>query len=220
MPELSPGLGSLLAVEPSNERAVREIASNPRLLAEARQALPQLQAAAKAQAGTDGVYRVVFNRIPNFPQPDRSEEEWAAWWGGYFTACAELPESALEAGMAEWLKAANHFMPAPGELRQLALTTPNRAARAAERARAAIEYQPPKTHDHNPVTITPRILRDEPTAAEKQRIREMAAAFSAAVEARKPPPIDAFKCKAKVDEMGITAEMRALMERRAEGDAA
>lgn len=200
--------------EPSNERAVREIATNPVLRAEAERVLPVLADNAKRPAGAGGVGRVIGKRMALFPV-NLPEEAMAEWWSDYFDALADLPESALEAGMRAHIKAGGQFMPKPGELRQLALTTENRAVRALERARAAIEWQPPRQFD--PVAapqITPRIIRDEPTAEDKARVRQMFADYSSRVEAQKKPAENPFKVKANVDERGLTAEMRALLEQQ------
>lgn len=116
--------------------------------------------------------------------------------------------------MRAHIRSGGTFMPKPGELRQLALKTQNPAVKAVERAKAALEWQPPKAYDHAPIEITPRIIRQEPTPEEKQKVREMFAAYSAQVEASKPAPVEAFKVKAKVDETGITPELRAIMEAR------
>lgn len=173
-----------------------------------------LEAQARAPAGDEGVGRVVGKRLALFGV-NLTPEASAAWWSDYLDCLADLPESALEAGMRAHIRSGAAFMPKPGELRQLALKTQNPAVRAVERARAALEWQPPKAYD--PVAmpeITPRIMRQEPTPAEKQRVREMFASYAAQIEAKKPPKVEAFKCKAPVDETGITAELRAVMEAR------
>lgn len=204
-----------MSVEPSSERAVREIATNPALKAEAAQRLPELVAYARQPAGDVGVTRVVGKRMALYPV-NLPKEAMAAWWTDYCEVLADLPESALEAGMVAHIKAGGQFMPKPGELRQLALTTENRAVRAAERARAAVEYQPPRTYETTPVAIAPRIIRQEPTAEEKQRVREMYAEYSSRVEAGRPPkPAPPPGVFAKVDETGISAELRALVDREA-----
>lgn len=209
----------LLDSEHSNERAVREIAQSAKLLAEARAALPTLEAQAKAPAGDEGVGRVVGKRLALFGV-NLTPEASAAWWSDYLDCLADLPEAALEAGMRAHIRSGAAFMPKPGELRNLALTTVNPAVKAFERARAALEWQPPKTYDPTPVSITPRVMRQEPPPEDKQRVRQMFADFAAHIETRKKPVESPFKCKAKVDETGITPELRAVMERRAEDDAA
>ncbi len=211
----SPALKLQLSAAISNEQAVREIATNPRLRAECEQLYPTLSTQARNPSGTDGVMRVVGKRFALFGV-NLTEESAPAWWDDYFEALEDIPESALEAGMRAHIKAGAQFMPKPGELRTLALTTVNPAVRALERARAALEYQPPKDYDHNPVEVSPRILRAEPTAEEKARARRWAADFSKRVEER-PNPLKAPlgpPIQAKVDETGISAEMRALLARQ------
>lgn len=206
-------LKALLEQEPSTDEAVARIVGAPALIEEVRSLLPVLQEHARRPAGEDGVKRVVGRRFALFPQPERDEDEWGAWWSAQFDVLADLPEPALEAGMVAWARQPDsQFLPAPGKLRELALTTENRAARAYHRARLAVEYRPP--FDGEPLQIsapTPRAI-PEPTKADKDRVRAMAANFAAQAEARRPP--QTFReppPPAGIDEKGLSPEMRALM---------
>jgi len=213
-PALSPVLKTLLVQEPSTETACRLIASNPAMLAEVTAAIPALKDYATRPAGDDGVKRVIGPRLAVFPPTQRVDGEWDAWWADYFTALRGIPETALEAGMLAWIKQpGSRFMPMPGELLALAKSSVNGAARAYQRAKGAIEWQPPQEYEIRQIMApTPRGI-DEPTAADKARVKAQLAEFLANRPAKpidtKPPPIPP-----SVDEKGISAEMRALMARR------
>lgn len=137
---LSGGLTSLLHSEPDASRAAQRIANTPLMLAEAQDAYPAYHAAVKAPSGLDGVRRVIGSRFALFPQPQRDDAEFAAWWADYIDALEDVPEHALEAGMRVWIKRGGQFMPKPGELRELAMTTPSPKVDALNRLRQAMTF--------------------------------------------------------------------------------
>lgn len=188
-----------------------EIAGSPVMLAEARQALSMLKAKATQPAGASGVQRSLARQFAIYPQPDRTEGEWADFWRLYIDICADLPETALEAGLRKWATSPNsQFLPKPGELRQMSLQAENRAVRSYDRARKACEYQPPKVYDNSHAPeIKPRIIRQEPTQADKDRIRRWAAEYAAQVKT--PSVVEPRANHGAVDERGLTAEMRARL---------
>ena len=111
------------------------IVSNPALYAEAKAALPALMERVKG-GGVGAVRDVIGRRLVTFPQPDRSDAEWAAWWADYFDALEDIPAQALEGGMKTWMQRPDaQFMPKPGELRALALKAGEPLYQAASRAR-------------------------------------------------------------------------------------
>ena len=129
-----------------------DIADNPGLMDEARSHLPALRQAATIPAGAAGIRTIIGKRFALYPQPERGEGEWAAWWADYVDALSDISPSALEAGMKAWVgKPDSAFLPKPGELRRLAQQTPNALAlaigtieRAINRAdQATISYEPP-----------------------------------------------------------------------------
>lgn len=214
-PDIGPGLKALLHMEPSSEVAVRTIATTPILLAEVEAALPALKALAAQPAGAEGVRNVVGRRLALYPPSDLSGGGIAAWWTDYITALQDVPESALEAGMQAWIKRPDsRFMPKPGELRQLSLTAENRAVRAYERAKSALDWSPPKTYER--YDVTPPVLpkRPEATAAEKARIRQWARDYASQAETKKEASLPTPPTHGKVDGSGITPAMRNLMQRR------
>jgi hypothetical protein len=100
-----------------------------------KQDIATLRAAATDIAGPKGVRLVVGRRLALYPQTEMNEGEWAAWWADYTDALADVALTALEEGMAEWVRRpTSQFMPKPGELRGLALSTPNAAQIAYDRA--------------------------------------------------------------------------------------
>ncbi len=211
-PVLSGPLTSWLLGEPSDHKAVEVITKSAILKAEARDALPALRAAALTPATEDQIKATISQRFALFPQPQRNDAEWAAWWADYFDALSGLTAPAVEAGMAAWVKSPDaEWLCKPGKLRELAMTTPNnnRWARAARIAIAATiepirDYEKPKT-----------------PAMEKQDAETVAALmkdFHAQMKAKAPPPVSRTRsipppC-APVDETGISAEMRDLLDRQ------
>lgn len=199
--------------ERSDHTAIETIRKSDILKAEARKLVPELRDAALRPATAAEIKGIVGQRFELFPQPKRDEGQWAAWWADYFEALAGLTPYAVEAGMAAWVRSPEaEFMCKPGKLRELATTVPNdnRWARAHMRAAAA-------TRD--PVHIEEP--KAQPTPAERPSKEEMAAVladFRQKMQAkdrlhqvalkRRPSP------QAKVDETGISAESRALMERQ------
>lgn len=168
------------------------------MLTEAAKALPQLRHAATEPAGLPGVKRVLGRRFALFPQPERSDGEWSEWWADYVDAIGHLPEGAIEAAMSAWVRSPDaEFMPKPGKLLDLARTTPNRSIKAYERAKAAMDYRPPRPPhpaDADPNYIDPEVRgvlsptlkpRVEPTQAEKDRVRAMCRQFIAQDDERK-----------------------------------
>jgi len=223
---LSPGLKSLLGVEPSNLRAVSEIASNPALLAEVTAALPAIKANASMPAGPEGVMKIISAKFVTYQQPMRNDAEWAQFWSDYYTVLEGLPLSALEAAMAACLADPKiEFLPKPAKIAEMARMTPNRAVRAYDRAKAAIEARPATPVERlspdkiaemvAPLANRPRV---EPSAADKERVRQQMREYIAADDAKKLAKISA-SCDMKstagtTDETGITPQMRAIIEAR------
>lgn len=191
------------------------IRKSPILREEAREAMPALREAALTPATREQIKTVISTRFALFQPPQRSDQEWAAWWADYFDALSDLTPFAVEAGMAAWVRQPEaEFMCKPGKLRELAQNTPNdnRWARAHKRAQDATYIAPAPTLPPEPEDRSNRPSAEEVTAmladfhkvmADKDPIAKMQLK-------RKPPPC------AKVDETGVSAEMRALMQRQAQ----
>lgn len=224
---LSPGLKSLLSVEPSNHRAVSEIAGNPVLLEECRKALPAIHANATLPAGPDGVTKLVTSLFVMFPQPHRSEPEWSEFWRSYQIILADQPMTALEAAKEAILRDPKvEFLPKPSRILELAKMTPNRAVKAYDRAKAAIEYKPPEERGNlSPEQVKEMIqpiagrVRLEPTQADKDRVKRLMREYIEQDEARKAKAKTAATAQrhdvsGPVDEAGITPTMRAYLNRR------
>lgn len=222
---LSPGLKSLLAFEPSNHRAVSEIAGNPVLLAEVTAALPAIKANATAPASHEDIKRIVGSKFATFRPTQRSDAEWAMFWADYFSVLEGIPASALEAAMEAVLNDPKiEHLPKPARIKELALITPNRAVKAYDRAKAAVEYEPPKDIPK----LSPEQIREmvqpiggkrlEPNDADKERVKRMMREFIEADEARKAK----LKTEKQIaepacgvpDETGITPELRLALQNR------
>lgn len=202
------------------------------MLAEARQALPAVKAHATAPATADDIKAIVGAKFATYRQPERSAAEWDAFWADHFTALEGITASALEAAMDAILKDPTiEFLPKPAKLRQLAQMTPNRAVRAYERCRAAVEYQPPSAphpadSDHKYIDPSVKALlltnngRAEPSEADKARVRRQLAEYRAADDARKVQAkslgADLPSTAGRPDATGITPALRALRERQAQ----
>ncbi len=203
--------------------AVREISRAPALLAEAERSLPSLLEAATDPAGHIGVARAISAKFAIFPQPDRSEAQWADFWRDYVDVLGHLSESAIEAGMRQWVRSPDtEFLPKPGKLLKLATTTPNAAATAYERAKYAVEESKARRPIENPVAV-PKVEPKqyaEPTAAEKANVRRMLREFQAQndelKESRKPPRKEGYGHPPAVDDAGLTEAMREARYRQAE----
>ncbi|RAK51606.1 hypothetical protein [Phenylobacterium soli] len=136
----SPHLSALLDRDGNPDDACQEIASYLALREECREILPALREQAERRADQEGIRAVVGRRFATYPQPERNEGEWAAWWRDYYDALTGLSLASLEAAMREWIKRSDsQFLPKPGELRELALRTPSRALQRYQRARRVVE---------------------------------------------------------------------------------
>ena len=177
--------------------------------------MPALRQAALTPATHDQIKTVISTRFALFQPPQRTDQEWAAWWADYFDALSDLTPFAVEAGMAAWVKQPEaEFMCKPGKLRELAMNTPNdnRWARAHSRAERATYVEPA------PVPVEQEDRSDRPSSEE---IAAVMAEFHAKMAdkdpiaklqaKRRPPPC------AAVDNTGVSAEMRELLQQRYAG---
>lgn len=202
-----------------------EIARDLTLVAEAKRILSTLHARAVSPAGTEGVTQIVGRRFATFPQPERSDSEWAAWWSDYHDALKDVPGPALEAAMAEWVKSPTaQFLPKPGELRHLARTTAYREGIAYETAQRAIELEPSMTHHRAVSEQAAKIPEPEMKkivhASSEDRARAVKWArdnLQRIKDAQRPAQIRPNY--GKVDETGITPQLRALVEAQRAGEA-
>lgn len=102
---------------------------------ELRTALPALAAEAKRPAGAEGVQAAITPYFSMYPQPERGEDEWTAWWTIYIETCGHLPTEALVGGMKIWAALPDsEFVPKAGKLRELAQGAPTRGFRLYNRA--------------------------------------------------------------------------------------
>jgi hypothetical protein len=197
-------LTALLDDAGSPDRAVSEIVNSPEILAEAKAVLPALKAVAEAKAGEAGVKAVIGKRLALYPQPQRSEAEWDAWWADYFDVLADVTLASLEAGMRAYVAdPTSEFMPKPGKLRELAFLAPCRSLGRYYRAKRAVQ------------------VAEEPAAlpapyADPAVVKEMLEEFRAKSAVGTPIVPAQPSTAGKPDEGGLTAEMRALIARRAE----
>ena len=117
---LSGPIKAWLLDEPDDDRAVAVISESPMLRSEATMALPMLRQAAMAPATREQIRQIVGKRFATYPQPERDDGEWMAWWEDYYTALEGIRADRIEAAMAEWTRSPEQFLPKGGQLRQLA----------------------------------------------------------------------------------------------------
>lgn len=208
-PALSQGLITLLDRDGTHEAAARHIATNPVLRHELEMVYGRILREAKDRAGDEGVKAVIGRRFVLYPQPQRSEGEWVAWWGEYYTLLSDLPLASLEAAMRAWTaRPDSEFLPKPGKVRELALSTPTRALKRLQRADMVLTYRP------EPKAPTPEQLE----ASDKMRedvaklLADTISKLGGGPEAERPKVRPNF---AQVDETGISAGMRKLLADRA-----
>lgn len=191
----------------------------PGLLAECRRVLPAIRGRATLPATNDEIEAIIAAKFATYRQPERTPAEWAMFWTDYHTVLADVPGSALKAAMDAILKDPEiEFLPKPAKLREIALMTENRAVRAFDRARQAIELaDAPRAEETVKVPLPDlkmRGPRPEPSHAEKERVRREMREYIAQDDARKAA--QAAKAKANlpdssgpVTESGLTEAMKA-----------
>lgn len=103
----------------SSLEAVDRITQSPGLHAEAVALIPSLEAVLRP-AGIEAVRSTLGQMFAIFPQPDRSDGEWVAWWSAYIEDLSEFPLASLEAACREYRRGDVEFFPKPGILRKLA----------------------------------------------------------------------------------------------------
>lgn len=205
MPELGQALSALLDDPGSPDQAAMAIASDGALVAQARIALPALQHAAMAKAGPDGVRKVIAKRFETYPQPQRTDEQWAAWWADYLETLADVSLASLEAGMRAYVaEPSSEFMPKPGRLRELAFTAPCRNMQRYYRAKRALQM----ADEPKPLAIT-----DAEATKRAEEVRALARDFLAKpLDAPAKPTLPSIA--GPVDDGGLTPMMRESMARR------
>jgi hypothetical protein len=218
-PVLSPDLNSRLY----GEGPVEEIANCLSLREEARAVLPVLLARVRQPAGTSGVRQVIGERFALFPQPDRSDGEWSAWWSDYFDALGDVPWGVLEEAMRRYVRSPGaEFMPKPGKLLEFCSEVVTADHRAAQRAKLALslwdEHERRQPMPPRPVEA-PEVKTMAQMEAERKAVHRMAqqtlAELRAASALRKERPnVDLPSIAGKPDETGITPELRRLVERQ------
>lgn len=217
-PVLSGPIKCWLLDETSDQTAIKTIAASEILRREAEDVMPALKTAALRPATRDEIERIIGQRFELFPQPKRDAGQWAAWWADYVEVLDGLTPFAIEAGMAAWVRSPEaEFMVKPGKLAELAKTAPsqNRWAKAyyrAERATAPIRdfTDPPQPKSPTPATDRPSPEAVAALMAEFHKVMQDKDPIAKMQLKRKPPPC------AKVDETGVSAEMRELWQRQAQ----
>lgn len=126
--------------------AVRLIAINPTLRAEAERLLPILTRASQPAADEE-VLAILVKHAPAYGVHAKSDGEWAALFGSYLEALEGLPAYAVEEGFVRWNRGEGHkdlamsgFYPRPPQLYQLVQLSRNELGMAKYRAQKALEF--------------------------------------------------------------------------------
>lgn len=154
--------------------------------------------------------RVISRRFALFPQPERDEAEWAAWWADYVEALQDMTEAKIEAAMVAHIKSADgEFLPKPGRLRALAseIETKSAAMEALNRVTML------RNREEQAAPPEPEKERYRPS---QEEMRALMADFHAKMEAKAPQrPKPQFNPPGgKADKTGITPQLREIQERR------
>lgn len=179
---------------------IEEIARHPALRQEASRCSRQLEILCEP-SGPQVVMGALAPLVIVFGKGQEAESP--AFWRVYTDALSDLPRIALDRAVSEYQRIGK-FFPKPAEIRELALPHANGFRQAAYRASAA-QQQP-----EAPMTPAERI--------EPEKFKALMSDFTKQMEGKdilartrsrmRPPP------HARVDETGISAEARALLERQ------
>lgn len=187
----SKGLGSLLLQEDADGRsdaragAIRLIAINPVLRAEAERLLPRLEEA-KVPATREEIVSVVMREMPAWGVSTKHAGELGVTFASYADALEGLSVYAIEEGVARWNRGEGHkdlamggFPPRPPQLFALASEGKRELYMAAYRAKLALEYAE---------DITPRQIDPEQAAKVAADFRDLAASLKAKPMPEAPRP--------------------------------
>ena len=198
---LSAELWRMLSADPTG---LEDIRRSPALVEECQRSARQLEVVCEP-CGGDTVARALAPLVLVFGLGDQATSP--QFWKVYADALGDLPRIALDRAAAEWPKIGK-FFPKPAEIRELALKHALPLRQAAYRAKKALEPVEDKS--------VPESERIPPEA-----FAALMADFKRQMEERDPllkhrmqPP--RTPC-AKVDETGVSAEMRAKLAERGLG---
>lgn len=195
----SPELWSLLATGPKENAEV--IRRTPALRAQAEASQRQLEILCEP-AGDQVVMGALAPLVLVFGIGEQAKSQ--AFWGVYREVLADLPRIALDRAVKEYERVGK-FFPKPAEIRELALPHAETFRQAAYRAAKAQEQAP------EPMPAAERMPREKFDALMAEFASIMADKdpfLKIKAKAARPTP------SAKVDERGVSDEMRALLARQ------
>lgn len=149
--QCSPGLWKLLTEGEDGGSAIRLIALNPKLRAEAEEVCPRLVAMATRlpddEAQDSAIMEVLIRHAPGFGLQAKHASEWAEIFDGYLDTLAPLPVLSIEEAFARWKRnelypkdiGRHSFYPRANELFGLASDHWHKIRAAAWRAKRALE---------------------------------------------------------------------------------
>lgn len=197
---ISAPLWKLLSSNVGAQAEIEEIAADPRLRSEALAILPALMLRA-SPSGDERVMRALRPLVLVYGASEATKAP--AFWQAYYAALSGLPVEALARGITDYTSAPDsEFFPKPGPLRALCDKHAEPIFKAASRARRALEV--------------PTMGRTLPSEEEKAGVANMLRDFSASVQAKEITKVRPAQpsIAGKVDQHGITQEMRELIARR------
>jgi hypothetical protein len=208
-----------LLEETSDAKAVETIRASEILLRQCEGLGVALIEEARKPATEQQIKQIIGSRFALFPQPERTDAEWSAWWADYLSALDDLTPAAIEAGMAAWVRSIDaEFMPKPGKLRELAKTTPatSKWTRAWNRLSQATRKPDP---------VQPKELPRPEERPDPEVMRAQMQEFLTTMKAKDPFAHARAKAarptpSAKLAEgRAMSAEMRAVLEAQREREA-
>lgn len=148
----SPGLGRLLLQEDegggssARQSAIRIIAVNPVLRAEAERLLPALEDA-KRPASREEIIAIIMREMPAWGVSTKNAGEYGVTYASYADALEGLCVYAIEEGVVRWNRGEGHkdlamggFPPRPPQLHKLASEGKRQLWMAAYRAKLAVQH--------------------------------------------------------------------------------
>lgn len=144
------------------ELTVKAAAQDPDLYQAAVVAMPQLDRLVEP-AGERGAVDAVGPIKILWPPKDipADRDGAAAWWIIFRRAIADIPRSALDKAVEQYIKTSEYrVFPAPGELRKLAEPHVRDLQRVVARAKMVARYQPPKRYTEEQLAEGNALMRD------------------------------------------------------------
>lgn len=143
----SAGLWKLLTEVDEGRSAIRLIAINPTLRAEAERMIPMLERITRPMTPEE-MLLILTREMPTYGIPNKPQGEWAAFFGAYLRDLAPLNATSLVDAFTRWGRGEMYpqqpgrhgFYPKPAELTAMAKKMRTDLSNALYRAREALRW--------------------------------------------------------------------------------